>query len=177
MKRITRYLLAIMLALVLSGSMPIVVMAATTSTVTVTFTPQTIALGATTPNSWAAGFIADSGTAETATGYFSTANTSNVVTDITIGVTQETWTGGTAYAHDDDGDATPEPGADKVALMASPNTGAFDIAVPYTTPLELKDSLAATTACVWEAKLYAQTSHSDSVEKTNTIVLIATLHT
>ena len=143
---------------------------------TVTFTPSSIVLGVTTPNTWAAGTIADSGTAQTATGYFSTANTSNIITDVKAGVLNETWVGGTAYTHDDDGDGTPEPGADKVALMASANSGAFDIPVAYTTPLELKDSLAATTALLWEAKFYAQTSHSDAVEKNNVIVLTAAAH-
>ena len=84
MKRFTRLILPILIALVLIGLVPIAVYAATTSTVTITFTPQTVAIGVTTPNSWAAGFVADSATAQTATGYFSTANTSNVITDVVI---------------------------------------------------------------------------------------------
>jgi hypothetical protein len=171
MKRISRYLVSILIALVLTGAIPLSVYAATTSTVTVTFTPQTIALGATTPNTWAIGYVADSATAQTATGYFSTANTSNVATNIAISCAT-TWPGGTAYTHSE----TATAGADTVGLKSSPNTGAFDIIVRNGTPLELKHELAAVTACVWEAKFYGPTSHSDAVEKSNTIVLTATAH-
>lgn len=164
--------LSILLAIVLVLALPITALAATTSTVTVTFTPRLIALGVTTPNSWAAGAIADSGTAQTSQGYFSTANTSNVATNVTIGVTGEHWTGGTNFDHAEDG----TPGADMVGMKASPNTNAFNIVVAYTTPLELKHELAATTALVWEAKLWAATSSSDNVEKTNTIILAAAAH-
>lgn len=173
MKRFTRYLVSILLAVVLSGAMPILVYAATTSTVTVTFTPQYLAAGVTTPNSWAAGFIADGGSAATATGYFSTANTSNVVTDWRVGVTGATWTGGTAFNHNDNGTASD----DAVAMKASPNTGAFDIIVKNAaTHNDLATSIGANTAVLWEAKLWAATTSSDHVEKSNTIVLTVRAH-
>lgn len=167
-----KYWLSILMAIILALIMPIEALAATTSTVTVTFTPRLVAIGVTTPNTWAAGSIPDSGTAETATGYFSTANTSNVSTNITVGVVNATWTGGTAFTHSNAGN----PGADTVAMKASPNTGAFNIVVAQDTPLELKHELAATTALLWEAKLWAATSSSDNVQKTNTIILAATAH-
>lgn len=173
MKRFTRYLVSILLALVLSSAIPIVVYAATTSTVTVTFTSQSLVAGATTPDTWAAGFIADGGTAATATGYFSTANTSNVITDWAIGVTGTTWTGGTPYDHNDSG----SPGAAAVAMKASPNTGAFSITVKQAaTHNDLATSVAAATAVVWEAKIWAPTSGSNTTEKTNTIVLTVRAH-
>jgi hypothetical protein len=171
MKRFTRVILPILIAVVLSGITPILAMAATTSTVTVTFTPQSLVAGVTTPNSWAIGFVADSATAQTATGYFSTANTSNCVTDWAISC-GATWTGGTAFTHSD----TATAGADTVGLKASPNTGAFDKIIKNTSPVDVATSVAASTAVVWEAKFYAPTSHSDAVQKTNTIVMTVRAH-
>lgn len=173
MKKFTRYLVSILLALVLSGITPIVVCAATTSTITVTFTTQSLVAGATTPNSWTAGLIADNGSAATATGYFSTDNTSNCPTDWTIGVTGATWTGGTPYDHNDSG----SPGAAAVAMKASPNTGAFDITVKNAaTHNDLTTDIAANTDVLWEAKLWAPTSGSNLTEKNNSIVLTVRAH-
>lgn len=163
-------LLSILLALVLALLFPMAVYAATTSTVTVTFTSTSIVLGTTTPDTWAAGNIADSGTAETATGYFSTDNTSNVATDVTIGVENATWIGGSAYTHAEDGN----PGAATVGLKASPNTGAFNIVVKNATPNNLVASQAANTDILWEAKLWAPTSGANTDEKSNKIILTAT---
>jgi hypothetical protein len=158
-----------MIAVTLLLVVAIPVVAATTSVVTVTFTSTSIVLGTTTPNSWAAGNIADSGTAETATGYFTTDNTSNVATDVTISVENATWIGGSAYTHAEDGN----PGASTVGLKASPNTGAFNIIVKNASPNNLVASQTANTDIVWELKLWAPTSGSNTDQKLNTVILTA----
>lgn len=168
MRRLLLISLALALFLTLGVSIP--AFAATTATVTVTATPSFIAISV-NPTNYDFGVVAPSATPNETTGYHTVTNTSSVVINVSIGVTSATWTGGSpGWTHSD----TAAAGADTVGLKASKNTGAFDVTVKYTSPVNIASAQAATTNFQFEMKLFAPTSFSNGDPKSNTVMLIAT---
>lgn len=161
-----KYILSVVLALILILTLATPAFAATTADVTVTFTPQSVAI-ADDQASYDFGTQDASATPYTATDWCEITNTSNVQTDITIAVTGNTWTGGNAYTHDD----TATPGADTVGLKANRDGtwGVGDVIVKYSSPNYIYENCPATTNFSYGLKLYVPTSFSDYVEKTNTV--------
>jgi len=166
--RSMKYLLGLLLVLGLIFSMSGNALASTTTAdVTINATPSYISIS-NSPSTYAFGALAESATANTTTSYFTVTNGSSVTTNTTIQVTGSTWTGGTAWTHSD----TATPGADTVGLKASKNTGAYDVIVKASAAFEvLAPNQAATTNFQWELKIYAPTSFSDGVIKSNTVRL------
>ena len=161
-----KYILSIVLALSLILIPAVPAFAATTADVTVTFTPQSIAI-ADNQASYDFGTQDASATPYTATDWCTITNTSNIQTDITIAVTGNTWTGGNAYTHSD----TCTPGADTVGLSSNRGGtwGVGDVIVKYASPNYIYENCPATTDFDYGLKLYVPTSFSDYVEKTNTV--------
>jgi hypothetical protein len=161
-----KYVLSIFLALVMVLALAFPALAATTADVTVTYTPQYIAI-ADNVTAYDFGAVGASANYSTTTTYVGITNTSSVQTDITIGVTGNTWTGGTAHTHSD----TAEPGADTVALWANRggSWGTGDIIVKYDTPNYIYENCPATTNFNYGLRLGTPTSTTDGVEKTNTV--------
>lgn len=161
-----KYLIGILVAMMLALVPATGVLAATTADVTITFTPATVAI-ADDKTSYDFGYVNDSDTPSTTTSYVTIDNTSNIQTDITIAVTGNTWTGGNAFTHSD----TATPGADTVGLKTNRGGtwGVSDIIVKYSSPNYIYENCPANTDFSYGLKLYAQTSHSDSVQKTNTV--------
>jgi len=161
-----KYIVSIVLALGLLLTLATPAFAATTADVTVTFTPQSIAI-ADDQASYDFGVVDASTTPYTATDWCTITNTSNIQTDITIAVTGNTWTGGTAYTHDDGG----SPGANTVGLLSNRDGtwGVGDVIVKYASPNYIYENCPATTNFSYGLKLYVPTSFTDYVEKTNTV--------
>lgn len=165
-----RYLLSLFLALVLCLSIAVPAFAATTADVTVTYTPEYIAI-ADNVTTLDFGNVATSTTYQVPTDYVGITNTSSVQTDITIAVTGATWTGGSAHTHSE----TATPGADTVGLEANRggtwDTG--DVIVKNADPNYIYEDCPATTDFDYGLQLHMATSTSDGVEKTNTVRLTA----
>lgn len=165
-------LLAMLLALALVVVPAAGVFAATTADVTVTATPAFISISVDI-GTHDFGTVSESATPSTTTSYFTITNSSSVLTDNTVGVTADTWTGGVTWAHSD----TCTPAANTAGLKANQggtwDTG--DVIVKYTSPNILADDQPITTNWSFGLKLYAPTSFTDSVEKEITVRITATL--
>lgn len=161
-----KYLISVLLALVMLLALTVPAMAATTADVTVTYTPQYIAI-ADNVTSYDFGAVAASANYSTTTAYVGITNTSSVQTDITIAVTANEWTGGTAHTHSDAG----TPGADTAAMWANRGGtwGTGDVIVKYDTPNYIYEDCPATTNFNYGLRLGTPTSTTDGVEKTNTV--------
>ena len=106
-----RHLLTLTAILLLIFLWAIPVSAATTADVTVTATPEYIAVSDNAA-SYDFGVVATSSTTNTSTAHVGITNSSTVQTDITISVTSATWSGGVTWTHSD----TATPGADTAGL-------------------------------------------------------------
>lgn len=143
------------------------VLAATTADVTVTATPQYLAITA-SPGSYDFGAVTTSSNTTTSnTTQIGIFNTSSVTTNMTISVTGATWTGGTPWTHSD----TASPGADTVGLWsnAGGTFGTGDVIVKNASPNKIKTNQAANTNFGYGLDLLAPTSFSDGTQKTNTV--------
>jgi hypothetical protein len=141
--------------------------AVTTANITITVTPGAIAISV-NATTYDFGTVITSGTAQTDTSYFGIDNTSTVVTNHSIAVLNNTWTGGaTAWTHSDNATA----GADTVGLSSNKGGtwGVSDIIVKYATPNNIATSQAATTDYSFGLKIYLPTSTTVTDEKTNTV--------
>lgn len=165
-----RFILSLVLALVLILGTAAAVSAATTADVTITFTPATIDISDDAAE-YDFGAVTDSSEPYTPTDEVAITNNSNIQTDITISVTAATWTGGNAFTHSD----TATPGADTVGLKSNRggSWGSGDVIVKYSSPNYIYEDCPASTNFDYGLKLYAQTSASDAVEKTNTVRISA----
>lgn len=161
-----KYFVSILLALVMMLALTFPALAATTADVTVTYTPQYIAI-ADNVTSYDFGSVAASANYSTSTTYVGITNTSSVQTDITIAVTGDTWTGGTAHTHSD----TAEPGADTVAMWANRggSWGTGDVIVKYASPNYIYENCPATTNFNYGIMIGTPTSTTDGIEKANTV--------
>jgi len=161
-----RYLVSIILAFLLVAVWVVPVLGATDADVTVTYTVEYLAITDNT-TTVAFGTIAASATPYTPTDYIAITNDSSVQVDATISVTGSTWTGGTAHTHSD----TATPGANTVGLKTNRGGtwGVGDIVVKYDTPNYIYENCAAGVDFAYGLKLYAPTSTSDGVQKSNTV--------
>lgn len=166
--RLTPFITATAMLLVLFVAGP--VYAQTTADVTVTFSPGIIAISDNV-TTYGFGTVLEGSTTNTTTSYVGITNTSTVQTDITIGVTGATWTGGTAYTHSD----TATAGADTVGLKTNRGGtwGTGDIIVKYASPNYIYENCPATTNFTYGLSLLAPTTCSDSVAKSNTVRITA----
>ena len=157
-----RLLVGIILALTLILSSAIPVFAATTADITVTATPQYIAI-ACDQSVYDFGVVAASSTPSTATDWGTIDNTSTVQTDQTISVTTATWSGGVTWTHSD----TATAGANTAGLKANKGGtwGVGDVIVKYDTPNYIAENQAATTDYSFGLKLISPTSFTDGIEK------------
>jgi len=168
------------LALALLAASAVPVFAATTQQVTVTATPEYIAL-TNSEASWAAGNVAASGT------YWWTSdteapeepfvdgdmkstitNTGSIAEDIDIKVAA--FTGGVGWAISTD----DSPGEDEVSLRAGITGTANEAAMVQviTTDTELKSNLASSGTVKWCLEMETGT-FTDGVEKSGTVTLTA----
>ncbi len=112
-------------------------------------------------------------TYNTTTAYFTVTNTSSVTTNVSIGVTTNTWAGGAGWTHNDSG----SPGATAAALKANAagTWGTGDVTVKYAAPLgDIKTSLGASTNFTWGLSLATPTdAFPDGNQKTITVILTA----
>lgn len=152
-------------------ALPVVTIAATDADVTVTYTIEYINI---TDNATTVAFgnLSPSATSNTSTALVAIANNSTIQTDMFIGVTAATWTGGTAHTHDD----TATPGADIVGLLANRGGtwGTGDVIVEYgggdyTGWQMIYEDCPASTNFTYGLGLQCPTSTTDSEEKTNTV--------
>ena len=160
-------LLAVVFALAMLALPTVPAFAATTADVTVTATPQYLAITS-SPGSYDFGAVAASSNTTTAnTTQISLFNTSSVTTNMTISVTGATWTGGNAWTHSDTG----TPGAMTVGLYSNPGGtwGTGDVLVKNAAPVKIKTNQAANTNFGYGLDLLAPTSYTDGVQKTNTV--------
>ena len=159
-------LLSLILSLLMLTLWAVPALAATDADVTVTYTVEYIAI---TDNTTSVGFgvIVASATPSPPTDHIAITNDSSVQVDATISVTGTTWTGGTAHTHSD----TATPGANTVGLKANRGGtwGVSDIIVKYDTPNFIYENCAAGVDFAYGLKLYAPTSSSDGVQKSNTV--------
>ena len=156
-----KYLLSLLLALALVVGPVISVLAATDADVTVTATPAYVAItdNATT---YDFGTISASANYTTSTALVAITNTSSVQTDITIGVTTNTWSGGVTWTHSE----TATAGADTVGLVSNNATfGVSDVIVKYTAPNFIYENCPAGIDFTYGLKLVAPSSFGDGVQK------------
>lgn len=161
-----KYLISLILVLLLVLLPVQAVFADTTADVTVTATPEYIAI---TDNASTIDFgvVAASSTPYTDTSQVGITNTSTVQTDQTIAVTAETWSGGVTWAHSE----SAEAGADTAGLEAN-RGGSWesgDIIVKYASPNYIYENCAALTDYDYGLQLIAPTSFGDGVEKEITV--------
>lgn len=166
MKEIKRILITFLLVIALNMLWVVPAMAATSATVTVTYTVEYLEISDNVTD-YDFGNVATSSTTDSLTAYFGITDSSSVQTDNTISVTGATWTGGTAHTHDNTG----TPGADTVGLLSSDGDAAWDVVVETDagSPNFIKENNAAGADWSYEIELKAPTSTSDGVEKTNTL--------
>lgn len=160
-------LLAVVFALAMLVVPIVPAFAATTADVTVTATPQYLAITV-APTTYDFGVVAaSSNTTTDNTSHFTVTNTSSVTTNMTISVTGATWTGGTVWTHSD----TAAPAANTVGLWANAGGtfGTADVIVKNAAPNQIKTNQAATTNFYFGLDLLAPTSFADGVQKTNTV--------
>lgn len=169
MKKI-RWLWAFILVAALFFGYAAPVSAATDADVTVTATPEYIAISDNV-SAYDFGVVSASSTSNTSTSYVGITNGSSVQTDITISVTGATWTGGVAWTHSD----TATPGADTVGLLSNRggSWGTGDVIVKNASPNYIYENCAALTDFDYGIGLHAPTSFSDGVEKSNTLRVTA----
>lgn len=158
--RIIGFLMALVLVLIPVSS----VAAGTTADVTVNATPAFVSISVNV-STYTFGVVAVSTNYSTGQGQFNITNASTVQTDQTISVTGTTWTGGTPWAHAEDGVS----GSDIVALYASNNTGVFNIIVKNGTPNYIYENKAAGGSYLFELRMKTPTVFSDGVVKANTV--------
>jgi len=167
MKKMKRYLVSLVMALVLAITPATVVLGATTADVTVTATPSFISISNNQTSF-------DFGTVSTSTNYTTSANWSHITnnstapTDIEISVTTSNWTGGDEWYHSDAGYA-----GNLTAALKAGNLGTNNVVVKYATPNDLVSGLPAGQDWEWNLEFDAPTSFSDSDEKSIVVRLTA----
>lgn len=161
-----RKIIGILIGVALLMSIPTMVLALSTADITVTATPQSLAITV-DPTTQDFADVAVSETPVTGINYFTIDNTSNVVTDHTIGVQSNNWSGGVTWTHSD----TCTPGADTAGLRAGLDDAddLYDVIVKYTDPVLIADDQAIATDYDFGLKLYVPTSFGDAVEKEITV--------
>lgn len=156
--------LILAIALIMLPLIPI--LADTTADVSVTATPEYIAI---TDNVTDVDFgvVSASSTPYTDTSQIGITNTSTVQTDQTISVTTSTWAGGVTWTHSD----TATAGADTAGLESN-RGGSWDsgdVIVKNASPNYIYENCPATTDYDYGLQLIAPTSFGDGVEKSITV--------
>ncbi len=159
-------LLLMAILVVVTVSVPTVVFAATSDTVSINATPSYVTIS-NSPDNYGFGNVAVSTNTSTSQNYFTITNGSSINIDIAIS-TNATWAGGNTWSHSDTG----TPGSTTAALFATPDTAAWNIIVKNATPNDLYSSMADASPD-WGLRLLAPTVFDDGVLKTNTITLSA----
>lgn len=154
---------AILFALAMAAIPVTPAFASTTADVTVTATPEYIAISV-APTTYDFGVVATSSNTTTDnTSHFTITNTSSVTTNMTISVTTTNWTGGTQWISSDAGAV----GANTAVLYANAGGtfGTSDVLVKNGSPNKIKTNQGATTNFYFGLDLLAPTSFSDGVQK------------
>ncbi len=171
LRKMARYYIPIVTVLSLLLILCTPALGATTADVTVTFTPEYLAI---TDNATSYGFgtLALSSTTNSSTLQVAIDNTSTVQTDHTIAVVTDNWTGGTGIIHDNTG----TPGADTVAMKACRGAAwltASTVVVETLSgsPNYIYEDCPATTDFTYGLSLLTPTSvvAGNAVEQTNTV--------
>ena len=165
--------LVVVLALILPMVFPAVAVASNTTDVTVNATPAFISISV-APGTYAFGVIATSSVTSSANTTFTVTNGSTVSTNVTIAVVNATWIGGTAWTHSE----TATAGADTVGLnstKANGDWGVDEVIVKNATPDQIATSQAATVNFKFGLRMFAPTSFSDGVTKSNVVRLTAAM--
>ena len=125
------------------------------------------------PNSYDFGAVAESSTPASSTTYFTITNASTMITDSTVSVTTNTWSGGVTWTHSD----TATAGEDTAGLLSNKGGtwGTNDVIVKYTTPNTLAASQAASTNWSFGLKLIAPTLFGDGVQKSIIVRITTTI--
>lgn len=160
-------MLVVLALLAITALFPMSAMADTTADVTILVTPGSVGASdnVTTIDY---GTVITGGTAQTLTAYIGITNTSTVISDHTISVTGNTWTGGaTAWTHSD----TATAGADTVGLKANRGGtwGVGDIIVKYSTPNYIYENCPVSTNYDYGLQILLPTSTTVTDQKTNTV--------
>jgi len=169
--QVRNYCLSLLMALLLIVGLALPVVAATTADVTLTATFAFVGISD-NDTAYDFGVVAAGSTTNTTAGVaqFAITNTSTVKTDMTISVTDATWTGGTAWTHSD----TATAGADTVGLRAGKTAGTVaDVIVKNAAPNYIYENCPASTNFTYGLQLLAPTSGTDGVQKTNTLRITA----
>lgn len=165
-----RFLIPVLLAVGLIGVMAGPALAATTADITVTATPNYVAITCNQSTYDFAGV--DAGVDEnTTTSWATIDNTSSVQTDQTISVTTATWAGGVTWTHSD----TATAGSDQAGLKANKGGtwGVGDVIIKNSSPNYIAENQAATTDYSFGIKLIAPTAFTDGVQKSITVRVTA----
>jgi hypothetical protein len=123
-----------------------------------------------TPSSYNGGPVAPNSTVSTGLGYFNVTNNSGSAVNITIGGTDVT--GGITWTLSD----TATPGPTTFGLKAGLNGGSYNIIIKKTSPFNtFKSNLGNGASQLWGFQILAPTVATDTVQKTSTITLTATI--
>ncbi len=158
-----KLLFSLVLALVLTLSLAMPVLAETSAEVTVTATPSYISI-TNLPASFDFATVDESGTPNTTTGWFTITNDSTV--NITVSIGCNGWSGTSSWTYG-------ASGADTGQLKASDNDGAYDVVVPNGSTAELHTTGAPGTNVSWELQLDCPTTFSHGYEQTTTVTVSA----
>jgi len=162
----------VVVALVVLMTIPFAspVLADTTADVSVTATPEYIAI---TDNVTDLDFgIVTAGTTDnTSTDYVGITNLSTVQTDMTIAVTADTWAGSVTWAHSD----TATADTDQAGLNSNRggSWGTGDVIVKYASPNYIYEDCPATTNFDYGLSLVVPTAFTDGVQKSITVRVTA----
>jgi len=158
-----KLLISLTLALVLTLSLGIPALAATSDDVTVTATPSYISIS-NLPATFDFATVDESGTPNTTTGWFTITNDSTV--NITVSIGCNGWSGTTPWTY---GIAAPDTGQ----LKASDNDGLYNVTVPSGSTAELHTTGTPGTNVLWELQLDCPTTFSHGYEQTTTVTVSA----
>jgi ABC-type transport system substrate-binding protein len=147
--------------------------AATTAQVVITATLSYIAI-TNAPTTWAPAAVAAGGTVATADDYFVITNTSTTITDISLVLSSDNFTGGgQTWLSASNG----VPGSMIVGLSAGIAPATYDkVITTSATPVILITSLATLTNDSWHMKLRAPTVYIDGAAKVGTVTITAAAH-
>lgn len=155
---LTSWLLVITLLMLIASP----IAAATTADVTVTATPEYIAISDNVA-AYDFGTVAVSTNYTSPGAYVGITNPSTVQTDITCSVTTANWSGGTEWTHSN----TATAGADTAGMTIERGAGDVIVESDITgTPNYIYENCPATTDFDYSITLVAPSSFSDGTEKT-----------
>jgi hypothetical protein len=173
MKTFMRILTIFAVVVMVLVMIPADTQAATTAQVVITATLSIIAI-TNALATWAPAAVAAGGTVATADDYFVITNTSTTITDISLVLSSDNFTGGgQTWLSASNG----VPGSMIVGLSAGIAPATYDkVITTSATPVILITSLATLTNDSWHMKLRAPTVYIDGAAKVGTVTITAAAH-